>query len=173
MAFMATTKPALASDVTDIQERMAQIRHQMHQEVRGAVKGAVSLTDWRSMVANHPWASLGIAAAVGYLIVPRSAHPPQAMVSVRPLPEGMELSRAHAGSVDSGRKRFRPLAALGNLLVPVAIRAAQNYVLNHVEEWLAAHPPRPGSRVRETAGTGPEQRPEWSEIQGSRYREPR
>ena len=59
---MATAKPSNSTELEDIQRRMAQIRHDMHGEVRQAVKGAQSLTDWRSLVRNHPWLTVGVAA---------------------------------------------------------------------------------------------------------------
>ena len=36
-----------------------------------AVEKARTKFDWRHYVASHPWVSLGTAAAVGYLLVPR------------------------------------------------------------------------------------------------------
>ena len=52
---MATAKSTPA-EINEIQRRMAQIRRELHEEVREAVKGAQSLTDWRSQVRHHPWA---------------------------------------------------------------------------------------------------------------------
>jgi ElaB/YqjD/DUF883 family membrane-anchored ribosome-binding protein len=65
---MAALKPMTSMDISDIQRRMAEIRHDMHQEVQGAVKGAQSLTEWRSFVKSHPWLSISVASVVGYLI---------------------------------------------------------------------------------------------------------
>jgi hypothetical protein len=61
----------------------------------------------------------------------------------------------------SPRAAFRPVGATFGFLAPVLIRAGQNYALNYVEQWLAAHPfhlkesdrgrrPEPG--VEETGG---------------------
>ena len=70
---MPAAKPTTSMDISDIQRRMAQIRHDMHQEVQGAVKGAQSLTDWRSLVKSHPWLSISVASVVGYLLVPSAS----------------------------------------------------------------------------------------------------
>ena len=40
---MATMKPAYANEVSEIQRQMALVRHQMHQEVQGAVKGCANV----------------------------------------------------------------------------------------------------------------------------------
>jgi len=119
---------------------MAQIRHEMHEEVQGAVRGAQSLTDWRSMVANHPWAALGAAAAVGYLAVPHrrsrgdggAAHLAAAVVAAsRAEPAGRPVAASVA--------KLSLVRAAFSLLTPVVVRAAQNYALNHLERLLVAH----------------------------------
>ena len=79
---MATANSTISAEISDIQRRMAQVRHEMHQEVQGAVKGARSLTDWRSLVRSHPWLSLGVAAAAGYLIVPKRRWETPAVTAV-------------------------------------------------------------------------------------------
>jgi hypothetical protein len=148
------------AELSDIQRRMAQIRHDMHQEVQGAVRGAQSLTDWRSMVASHPWAALGAAAAVGYLAVPHRRSRSESSAA------HLAAAVAAASQVDAARSRVEaPVArsslgrSLFSLLTPVLVRAAQNYALNQVEHFLAANalrftgsdPERPG----EPSGAGP------------------
>ena len=97
---MAMTKPSSPTDVADIQRRMAQIRHEMHQEVQGAVQGARTLTDWRSLVKSYPWLSLSVAAAVGYFVVPkRRKETPTVVAVAAPGPEFL----ATAGSGKQGR----------------------------------------------------------------------
>ena len=81
---MATAKSTPA-DINEIQRRMAQIRRDLHEDVREVVKGAQSLTDWRSQVRSHPWLALGAAAALGYFVVPkRNPAPAPAIVAVAP-----------------------------------------------------------------------------------------
>ena len=73
---------------------MAQIRHDMHHDVQGAVEGAQSLTDWRTLIRMNPWISLGIAATVGYLIVPKRRRETPTIVSVDAAPEQFARSAA-------------------------------------------------------------------------------
>lgn len=131
-------------DVAEIQRRMAQIRHEMHQEVQGAVRGAQTLTDWKSLVKSHPWLSMSVAAAVGYVVVPkRPKETPTVVTIAAPGPE--ILANAGSGNKDD-RARFTGWTVLGtavSLLAPIAVRAAQNYAITYFEQWLANHPLAP------------------------------
>jgi hypothetical protein len=125
-------------DIGELQRRMAQIRREMHEDVQGAVRGAQSLTDWRSMVGSHPWAALGVAVGVGYLLVPhRGAQPKAAGGSIAP---ALREQVVVTPFPPAPKERFRPFGAAFGLLAPVLVRAAQNYALNYFEQWLTAHP---------------------------------
>jgi hypothetical protein len=135
---MARSSAASSVEIGELQRRMAQIRREMHEDVQGAVRGAQSLTDWRSIVGNHPWAALGVAVGVGYLLVPhRSAEPKASRGLIAPALREQAIVTSYA---PSPKDRFRPVGAAFGLLAPVLIRAAQNYALNYFEQWLAAHP---------------------------------
>jgi hypothetical protein len=148
MVAMATAKSIPTVDMNDIQRRMAQIRHELHEEVREAVKGAQSLTDWRSQVRNHPWLALGAAAAVGYMIVPKRRRPETpTIVTVNPVSAGTGRDSSAQAPPSSPPRRGR-LGILGSafsLISPIAVRAAQNYAIQYLEQWLAA----------QQSGTGP------------------
>ena len=135
---MPTSKAGGGTDLSELQRQMAQIRHEMHEEVRGAVRGAQSLTDWRRIVANHPWAALGIAAATGFLVVPRRrvsrTEQPLPTAALTQASQGPAPNRSTPSPAGPGVWR----TALG-ILTPVLARAAQNYALNQIEQWLAAN----------------------------------
>lgn len=135
---MAMPKAGNGTELNELQRQMGQIRHDMHQEVQGAVRGAQSLTNWRSMVANHPWAALGIAAAAGYLAVPnrRSRSDPRDAQLAAAL---AAASRTSSSEQPAGPPPARSsvLRSAFSLLTPVLIRAAQNYALSQLEQWLA------------------------------------
>jgi hypothetical protein len=137
---MAALKPMTSTDISEIQRRMAQIRHDMHQEVQGAVKGAQSLTDWRSFVKGHPWLSISVASVVGYLIVPTRRSTSPTIVTVgNPSPELLTAATADQ-SRQLKQSRWSILGTAFSLLAPVAVRGAQNYVLGQLEQWLSQHP---------------------------------
>jgi hypothetical protein len=133
---MAAVRSTSSTDIEDIQRRMAQIRHEMHEDVRGAVQGAQSLTDWRSLVKSRPWLSVGLAAAAGYMLVPRRPPVPPIMTVT-----GVTLPPA-LGTVDAGpRPRTgSTFSFVLGLFAPVILRAAQGYAAHHLEAWLSSHP---------------------------------
>lgn len=141
---MSTAKPTSA-EIIEIQRRMAQVRHELHEEVREAVKGAQSLTDWRSQVRNHPWLALGAAVALGYLLVPKRRHEPgPTIVAVGPQPAALATSAAKEES--KKKKRWGLIGSAVGMLAPVAVRAAQNYAIQYLEQWLSG---------QQAAGGGP------------------
>jgi hypothetical protein len=150
MVAMATAKSTPTADMNEIQRRMAQIRHELHAEVREAVKGAQSLTDWRSQVRNHPWLGLGAALAVGYLIVPKRRQPePPTVVAVHPVAPSLGVGPSATAPLSSPSPKGRSwiLGSAFSLLAPIAVRAAQNYAIQYLEQWLAAQPGGPAPAV--------------------------
>jgi len=139
---MATANSTISAEISDIQQRMAQVRRQMHQEVQGAVKGAQSLTDWRTLVRNYPWLALGVAAAAGYLIVPKRRWETPTVVAL-----GTPVEVAPAAARDQPAQvrgaGWSTMGTVFSLLAPIAVRAAQNFALQRLEQWLAVHPLHP------------------------------
>jgi hypothetical protein len=168
---MATAKSTTTAEISDIQRQMAQIRHELHQEVQETVRGAQSLTDWRRQVRNHPWLALGAAAAAGYLLVPKRRPETPTIVSVGPQAYGPVAAAPVQPVEPEGQTRVTSWSVLGtafNLLGPVAVRAAQNYVLQNLEQWLTSQPggpaetgpgPRPGGGARTASPLGASGRP--------------
>jgi hypothetical protein len=154
---MATSKPTRSTEIEDIQRRMAQIRHDMHEEVLEAVKGAQSLTDWRSQVRNHPWLTLGVATAVGYLIVPgRRSQAPTIVAVNATRPELAALAEPQKPSANTGVTSWSVMGTAFSLLAPIVVRAAQNYAMQYIEGLLAQHdfPPKEAGRDDRHAGNG-------------------
>lgn len=58
------------STAEDVCRQMAQIRRDFREDVHEIVETAHRYADWKYHVRSHPWVFLGVAAAVGYLIVP-------------------------------------------------------------------------------------------------------
>ena len=124
-------KPTTSMDISDIQRRMAQIRHDMHQEVQGAVKGAQSLTEWRSLVKSHPWLSIAVASVAGYLIVPRRRSTSPTIVTVgNPSPQLLTAAAAGDQSRQPKQSGWSILGTAFSLLAPVAVRDRKSTRLN-------------------------------------------
>ena len=143
---MPAAKPM--SDIAEIQRRMAQIRHDMHQEVQGAVKGAQLLTDWRGLVKSYPWLSVSLVAIAGYAMIPRRQSSNTGIVGSLPASPALhQVTTDLAQTRQPRRTGWNILGTAFSLLAPVATRAAQNYALGHLEQWLSQHPlpPSPSS----------------------------
>lgn len=54
-----------------IRHQMDTIRASLGSDMEGLKSDAEQLTDWRYYVRTFPWASLGAAVALGYLVIPR------------------------------------------------------------------------------------------------------
>ena len=118
---------------------MAQIRRELHEDVKGVVEGAEAATDWRRYVRSYPWATAGLALAIGYFVVPRRHRPttiqiapPQAVTQT--VKSAVKGETPHAIKVEKERKSLL-MMGLG-MVAPVALRAAQGYALKYAEQWL-------------------------------------
>jgi hypothetical protein len=156
-------------EIAEIQRRMAQIRSDMHQEVQGAVRTAAALTSWQAMVRNYPWAALSAASLVGYLIVPRRAQHAPTIVTMG-TPNSLMIPAGHAPTRDERKSSWTVMGTALSLAAPIAIRAAQNYALRYVEDWLTRNP-LPMSAGRETNATGNEANRPAREGASNRLRE--
>ena len=55
----------------EIQDRMKVLRKRLRRQAGFAADDARQLMSWQGLVARHPLASVGIALAIGYAVVPR------------------------------------------------------------------------------------------------------
>jgi ElaB/YqjD/DUF883 family membrane-anchored ribosome-binding protein len=160
--------------IEDIQSRMAQIRHDMHGDVLVAVKGARSLTDWRSLARNYPWLTLGVAAAIGYMVVPRRRSETPTIVALNATaPEVAPLVERQEESDKTRGRGWSIMGTVFSLVAPIAVRAAQNCSMQYIEGLLAQHkvPPEETERDRVQAGNGARSAGPWGPS--GRLREPR
>jgi len=63
---MATATPS----AEQIQREMRQVRAELRGDMQQIVEQANGLSDWQAYVKAYPWAAMGAAALVGYLLVP-------------------------------------------------------------------------------------------------------
>ena len=127
---MSTAPP----EIDEIRRQMAQIRRDLHEDVRGVVQSAEAATDWRRFVRNYPWASMGAALVVGYMIVPHKRQP--ATIQLAPA-EPIRPVVAEAPRPAEEKKGKSLLGIAFGLIAPVVLRAAQGYALQFAEQWLA------------------------------------
>jgi len=125
-----------SNDVDEIYNRMAVIRREPHTNVRESVAGAEAVVDWGRYTWTYPWIALGGAAAVGCLIYTIGHRTVTAVIASRA--DGAQAGEPVAGDSVKGQERSRTgqnlLLAAWGILVPVAVRAGQNYVLHWLEQ---------------------------------------
>jgi hypothetical protein len=54
----------------EICRKMADVREVLDEDVKSIAQSAKVMSDWTYYVKQYPWASVGIAATLGYLVVP-------------------------------------------------------------------------------------------------------
>ena len=156
------------NEADEIRRQMAKIRRELHEDVREVVAGAEAVTDWRRYVRMYPWASVGAALAIGYLIVPKRKRSLPIDVATQAdlarVKEAVDDARPVVTRDKTPRKSL--LVTTFGLFAPMAWRLAQNYVLNYAEQWLAQQqeqykaavtpplPPSPSGPPRSPGGSG-------------------
>jgi len=133
---------ATNDEVDEIRRRMAQIRHELHKDVKEVVAGAGAVTDWRRYVRTYPWAAVGVAAVLGYVVIPkRRRRVPRDVARQSDVAEvGALLKQAHEDSLpesDEKKQRKSLVGAAFAMLAPLAWRVAQNYAMGYLEQWIA------------------------------------
>jgi hypothetical protein len=109
-----------------IQREMARIRRDIPNGVRPDLAGVTDTIDWTRYIRRFPWASLGLAGAAGFLVVPRR----------RSAPATVKQSAAF-GPTRTPALTSELLRGAWQLAYPIALRAAQVYATQRVEDWLS------------------------------------
>lgn len=131
------------NDADEIRRQMALIRRELHEDVKEVVATAEAVTDWRRYLKAYPWVSLGVAFAVGYLIVPKRHKTAEALAAtqadltkVRRIVESTGQQVAKAADEKPAKRRKSLLGATFAMAAPMALRAAQGYALKYLEQWI-------------------------------------
>jgi hypothetical protein len=123
-------------EAREVCRRMATLRREITSDVRQVRQSARQMTDWTFYVRRFPWATAALAAAAGFLLVPRKQQ------VVTPTPEqlaALAKSREFAKAATSSLKP--PASMLGGIaatLAAIAARAALNYVTEQIRSGAFA-----------------------------------
>ena len=115
-----------------IRERMAELRSDLSWDVRDVGRSARAMTDVGLYVRRFPWATIAVAMAAGYLLVPRKRHefqPDPALIA--------KLIEQKQLRVEASPKESSPKSALKSLAV-MALMTAARTGMNAVAQRLAA-----------------------------------
>ena len=120
-------------EADEIRRQMADIRAQLHQDMREVVDGATTAADWRSYSEASPWLAIGLAFTSGFLLVPGRTRPRSLVVQ----PLAVDPTNLQKAEKAERPGRLFVLRWLLGAVGPVAVRAAQAYALFHLENLLA------------------------------------
>jgi hypothetical protein len=134
----ATTPRTSTDDVETIRRQMAQIRRELHEDMQNVVAGAEAVTDWRRYVKLYPWACVGAAFTLGFLIVPRRRRS-TAKEAQKAAEEAVSRVQEVASPPKAEKKEKRAglMGMLFGMVSPIAVRAAQSYASQFLEQWIA------------------------------------
>lgn len=115
-------------DEKDLENRMAAVRARLHQESLACQRARERWTDWRTHVKAHPWLACGVAAIVGYAVVPGPRRKETSAASLA-LPMYEAAPRASfAGKIAStlGQRLTQQALSFGATWALTQITAAMN-----------------------------------------------
>lgn len=122
-----------------LRQEMRTIRRELGQEVEDLVEHAEQLMEWRYYVRRFPWASVSVAALVGYFVVPqRIVTLPTDEHTLSRLTDRLPLH----GKPSEPKKQsmFGWLLSLGT---GMALRAASAYLSQQVSKVMAQQQQQP------------------------------
>ncbi|HBN79701.1 MAG TPA: hypothetical protein DD473_28535 [Planctomycetaceae bacterium] len=117
-----------------IREQMRQTRCHLQPEVNRIVEDAQKLMDWHYYMKRAPWMMLGVAAAVGYVLVPKRLE-----VMSPDADELEKLSKKQRLVVEPKPKansRTGPIASLAGFLAMTALRAGVGYAGQYIGKQI-------------------------------------
>lgn len=116
--------------------RMEAVRERLDQDAHAAKQSVQELTDWRNLVRKNPLASVAIAAAAGFLLVP--SKPPAPTFSKKDLEQ---LARENKVIIAKDPAAPGLLSTIAAMAGAALTKAASNYVANKVSDFsrLADH----------------------------------
>lgn len=130
------------SDIDDIRRRMAQIRRDAHYDVSHVVSEVEEAMEWRTIIRARPYIAIGVALAVGYLVVPRRRRPAERKAeSVQPLLDASEAREFAPGRAEKPPKSLGRKAmgwAIG-LVWPLIGQTVQAYAAMWLENQIKQH----------------------------------
>ena len=121
---------AETTDIADIQRQMSEIRGEMRHDMNTLVTNARTLSDWRYYVRNYPWACLGAAAFVGYLLVP-----PRIAVAAPASHAAESPPRTHGHQKEKEQKKGLAGMVMG-MVMSAALQGASGVAKRAVTQYL-------------------------------------
>lgn len=123
-------------EARDVVERMAALRRELVHDVEQIAESTQAMTDWTFYVRRFPWAAVGVAAAAGFLLVPRKK------TTVTPTPEQLAALANSKEFVAAATNQLKPpesvFKGIAATLAAMAGRAALSYITEQIRVKAAA-----------------------------------
>lgn len=117
-------------EAREVQERMARLRREIADDVEQVTQRAREMTDWTFYVRKFPWAAAALAAAAGFLLVPKKQ---QVVAPTQDQLEALARSREFAAAATSQLKPSPSMVkGLAATLAAMAGRAALAYISEQI-----------------------------------------
>ncbi|HUG89714.1 MAG TPA: hypothetical protein VML55_02700 [Planctomycetaceae bacterium] len=131
-----------------LRRQMAQVRVSLGEEAEQIAQNARTVTDWRYYVGSYPWASLAVAAALGFLVVPRRLEviSPDASTLARLARQDRLVVKPKA----EAEPKKGMAGTLFTFLSSMVIRGALTAIGQQVAAYFTAHPEQNGRPQAET-----------------------
>lgn len=123
-------------EASDVVARMVALRRELASDVEQVGESARAMTDWTSYVRRFPWATVGLAAAAGFMLVPRKS------TTVTPTAEQVAALANNREFVAAATQHLKSsdglLKQLATPLAAIAGKALFSYLTSQFRAGLAA-----------------------------------
>ena len=122
------------SQADEICRSMQELREELDDDVHQIKRSAATLADWHYYIRNYPWASMGTAALVGYLLVPRKLEieSPDAK-TLEKLAKKHRLVVEHQPAKQASQGGLQTAASF---LTGLVVKAAMSQAVHHLANSL-------------------------------------
>ena len=127
-----------------IQRRMEAVRCHLIDDADHVAQSARQMVDWQEYVRRYPWTSVGVAAAIGYLVVPKRVE-----IISPDLNTLLELAKNNKLVVEANpapQKRSGILDMMITLVGNAAVRGAMSYLSQQMSKQAAEQAVPPESK---------------------------
>src|SRR5262245_4530468 len=135
--------------VVRIRSRMAELRRELTSDVEDVGRSARAMTDVGLYVRRFPWASVAVAIAVGYMLVPRRKEVIYAEAAT--LADAIKKSQVRVETSATGQGSKDVIKGLAATAVMSAARMGMNYFWQRLAAARDVRPtPESASTIYET-----------------------
>lgn len=144
--------------VDQIRRRMAELRRDLSLDVREVGRSARAMADWTFYVRRFPWATAALAAAVGYMLIPKKKE------VISPDPDALaKLVKDRQLWVETAAHQKENKGMLKSLLM-MGVTYAAKVAANHIVQNMTAKAAQPQAEEHTPPSPSPLEEP-WSNPQ--------